>query len=255
MIDIHAHILPMIDDGAKNEAESLLMLEAAIKDGIHTIVATPHYHPRYRNEKSDILAAVEKLQEVAEENQLEVDILPGQEIRIYGEFLEGFEADKLLTVAANSTHILIEFSSQSIPHYTEKLFYDIEMCGLTPVIAHPERNAEFLANPDKLYELVRKGALAQLTTGSLLGYFGKEIQKFSKQLIEADLVHFIATDAHNNTSRSFNISQAYEEIVKRYGIGHAAYFTKNAQLMLESKPIYGNQPQPIGKKKFFGIFK
>lgn len=254
MIDIHTHILPTFDDGAQNEAESLLMLESAIKDGIHTIVATPHYHPKYRNEKSNIVVGVEKMRQLATKKKLEINILSGQEIRIYGELIKDYEANKLLAIADHSTHILIEFSSHSIPHYTEQLFYDLELHGLTPIIAHPERNSEFLKHPDKLYKLVRKGALAQLTAASLLGHFGKDIQKLSKQLIEADLVHVIATDAHNVTSRAFMMSQAYEVIIKNYGASYASYFTKNAQLIVEGKSVYENEPQSIGKKKLFGLF-
>jgi len=254
MIDIHTHVLPAIDDGAKNVAESLLMLSSAIQDGIHTLVATPHYHPKYRNEKEEIIARVENLQQIARENQLKIDIFPGHEIRIYGDLLEDYEAGKLLTIADNATYILIEFSSRQIPHYTQQLIYDIEMSGLVPVLAHPERNLEFLKNPDKLYELVRRGALVQLTTGSILGYFGKDIQKFSRQLIAADLAHVIATDAHNDTNRAFNMSLAYEEIIKRYGINCASYLTKNAQLLVEGNPVYANSPERISKKKFFGIF-
>jgi len=254
MIDIHSHILPAVDDGAKNEAESILMLEAAIKDGIYAIVATPHYHPRYRNEKADVLVKVEALRQVVRENQLKIDILAGQEIRIYGELLEDYEAGKLLTIADQNAYMLIEFPPQHVPQYAEKLFYEMSLVGLTPVIAHPERNLEFLRNPDKLYQLVKKGALAQLTASSLMGGFGKHVEKFSRQLIEADLIHTIATDAHNTRDRSFNMSHAYEEIIKKYGTSYASYFTKNTQLMVEGKPIYENQPQLVGKKKFFGIF-
>ena len=254
MIDIHSHILPGVDDGSQNDEQSVLMLKKAIDDGIHTIVATPHYHPKFLNKKSIVLTKVEKLKRLARENQLMINILPGQEIRIYGELLEDYEAGKLLTIAANSTYILLEFPFRHVPHYTEKLLYDIEIHGLIPVIAHPERNREFLANPDKLFNFVAKGALTQLTTSSLLGYFGKEVQKLSHQLIEANLVHTIATDAHNITDRSFNMSQAYDEIIKKYGVSYASYFTENARLIIEGKPIYGEQPQPVEKKKFFGIF-
>ena len=254
MIDIHSHILSAVDDGSRNKEESLLMLEAAIQDGIHTIVATPHYNRRYANEKSKILAEVSKLRHLIKANNLEIEVLPGQEVRIYGELVDDYKAGKLLTIADFSNYMLIEFSSQHVPHYTERLLYDMELSGIKPVIAHPERNLEFLKNPEKLYNLVAKGALTQLTASSLTGYFGKNVQKFSKQLIEANLIHTIATDAHNSTNRSFNMCQAYEEVTKRYGRSCASYFKRNANLIIAGQPVYGEQPHLIGRKKFFGFF-
>lgn len=253
MIDIHSHILPAVDDGSKSEEESLLMLKTAIQDGIRMIVATPHYNHRYVNEKSTILAEVDKLKQLIKANHLEIEVLPGQEVRVYGELIADYEAGKLLTIAAHSNYMLIEFPFQHVPYYAERLLYDMELCGIKPVIAHPERNLVFLKHPEKLYHLVTKGALTQLTASSLTGYFGKEVQKFSKQLIEANLIHTIATDAHNTTDRSFNMSQAYEEIIKKYGMSYVAYFKENANSIIAGQPVYGEQPHPIGRKKLFGF--
>ena len=254
MIDIHSHIIPAIDDGARSEEESLLMLQAAISDGIHTIVATPHYNYKFNNEKSNILAEVEKLKQLIKTNNLEINILPGQEVRIYGELLADYEAGKLLTIADNSRYMLVEFPFQHIPRYAENLLYNVELYGIKPIIAHPERNQEILKNPEKLYDLIAKGALTQLTSSSLTGYFGKEIQKFSHQMIKANLAHTIASDAHNILDRSFDMNEAYEIMEKKYGIDYVYYFQENAKLIIEGKHIDVEQPQPIGKKKFLGIF-
>lgn len=255
MIDIHSHILPAVDDGSKNTAESLLMLEAAIYAGINTIVATPHYNYKYANNKSKILAEVEKLNKIVKTNNLNINILPGQEIRIYGELLEDYEAGELLTIADNGMYMLVELPFKQVPYFTDNLLYNIELYGIKPIIAHPERNSEFLENPNKLYNLVAKGALTQLTTSSLIGFFGKKIQKFCNQLIKANLVHTIATDAHNVSNRSFNMSEAYEEISKKYGKDYVSYFKENAKLIIEGKSIDDvEEPQSPTKKKFFRIF-
>ena len=254
MIDIHSHIIPAIDDGARSEDESLLILQAAIDDGIHTIVATPHYNYKYYNEKSKILAEVEKLKQTIKTKNLKINILPGQEIRIYGELLADYESGKLMTLADNSRYMLVEFPFQHIPRYAENLLYEIELYGVKPIIAHPERNREILNNPEKLYNLVAKGALTQLTSSSITGYFGKEIQKFSNQIIKANLAHTIASDSHNISDRSFDMNEAYEIIEKKYGIDYVYYFKENAQLIIEGKHIDVEQPQPIEKKKFLGIF-
>jgi len=254
MIDIHTHILPAVDDGSKSYAESLLMLEAATRDGIQTIVATPHYNERYASEKATILEEVAKLNQLIKENNLMIEVLPGQEIRIYGELLLDYEAGKLLTVAGCSSYMLIEFPFGHVPHYAQRLLYDLELAGIKPIIAHPERNKEFLKHPEKLYHFVKKGALTQLTAASLMGYFGGDVQKFSKQLIEANLIHTMATDAHNMSNRAFNLSEAYELIMKKYGNGYVSYLQKNAQLIITDGSVYGEEPLPIGKKKLFGFF-
>jgi len=245
MIDIHTHILPAVDDGARNEAESLLMLRAAIREGIHTIVATPHYNRKHSLEKASILDKVENLKQLAKNDQLKIDILPGQEIRLYGDLLEDYQAGKILTLADNSNYMLIELPFKHVPQHTESLLHEIEAQGIKPVIVHPERNLEFLENPDKLYQLVAKGALTQLTTSSLIGYFGKNVQNFSRQLIERNWVHTIATDAHNTSDRPFNMSQAYEEIAKRYGVDYVSYFNGNARLMIEGKSVDVERAQPF----------
>lgn len=254
MIDIHSHILPAVDDGSKSTAESLLMLEAAINTGIHTIVATPHYNYKYTNNKAKILAEVEKLNQKIKTNNLNINILPGQEVRIYGELIEDYESEKLLTIADNGSYMLVELPFKQVPYFTDNLLYNIELHGIKPIIAHPERNSEFLENPEKLYNLVTKGALTQLTTSSLLGYFGKSIQKFSHQLIKANLVHTIATDAHNVSNRSFNMSEAYEEIMKKHGKDYVTHFKENAQFIIEGKSIDTWQPHSPTKKKFFKLF-
>jgi len=254
MIDIHSHILSAIDDGSQSDDESLLMLKAAISEGIRTIVATPHHNYKFANEKSKVIAKVEKMQQIIEQNNLEITALPGQEIRIYGELLADYEAGKLLTIADNGNYMLVEFPFQHVPRYAEKLLFDLEMAGIKPIIAHPERNSELLENPEKLYNLVAKGALTQLTTSSLTGFFGTKIRKFSEQLIKANLVHMIATDAHNMTSRPFDMNKAYAEIDKKNGADYVSYFQENAQLVIRGKPIDVEQPQHINKKKFLGIF-
>ena len=248
MIDLHSHILPGIDDGARSDAESLEILKMAVDQGIDTVVVTPHYDHRYTNETSHILTQTERLQQLVLENGLKVQLLPGQEIRMYSELLVDYRLGKLLTLA-HSRYLLIEFPANDIPSCTEPLFYELEMMGIKPVIAHPERNLEFLQTPEKLYRLVQRGALTQLTAGSVLGLFGKQVQKFSYQLIDADLVHVLASDVHNMEKRPFNLGEGYDLIFQKYGLEQLNYFKDNARLMVEDQTIYPRTPQEIRRKK------
>ncbi|MGM0842303.1 MAG: tyrosine-protein phosphatase [Bacillota bacterium] len=255
MIDIHSHILPGLDDGAKTVQDSIDMAKKAVAEGIHTIIATPHHrNGKYDNLKSDILPLVSELNETFAQENINLNVLPGQECRIFGEILEDYEKGEILTLNKDTQYLFIEFPSNSVPRYAERLLYDIQVEGLTPVIVHPERNAELIERPDKLYKLVKNGAITQLTASSLIGYFGKNIQKFSQKMIEANLTHFIASDAHNIHNRTFKMEEAMDYIEKKYGIDMVYYFTENAEMLVDGKTIYKEIPELIKKKKFLGIF-
>jgi protein-tyrosine phosphatase len=255
MIDIHCHILPGIDDGAKTIQDSIDLAKSAVAEGIDTIIATPHHrNGKYDNTKTDILPLVSELNETLKQEFINLEVLPGQECRIYGEILQDYHNGEILPLNIDSQYMFIEFPSSSVPRYAERLFYDIQVEGLIPVIVHPERNAELIERPDKLYKLVKNGAVTQLTASSLVGYFGKNIQKFSQQIIEANLTHFIASDAHNIHNRSFKMEEAMDYIEKKYGIDAVYYFTENAELLVGNKTIYKEIPEEIKKKKFLGIF-
>ncbi|MCM3111988.1 tyrosine-protein phosphatase [Lederbergia lenta] len=255
MIDIHCHILPGIDDGSDNFTESLLMARQAEKEGIRTIIATPHHqNGRYNNMKADIIEKTVELNDYLQAENVKVEILPGQETRIYGELLEDYDAGEILTLANISNYLFIELPSNHVPGYTDQLCFDTQMQGLTPVIVHPERNSELIEHPDKLYKLVKNGVATQITAGSFTGYFGKKIQKFTFDLIESNLTHFLASDAHNTTKRCFKMEEAYELLKKKYGTDSLYYFMDNAELIVEGKDIDREIPTPIKRKKILGIF-
>jgi len=255
MIDIHCHILPNVDNGAKYNTDSLLMAKHAESEGIHTIIATPHHqNGSYVNAKKDIEIKVAELNKYLQLEKVNVHILPGQESRIYGELLEDYEAGEIITLAGISNYLFIELPSNHIPHYTDQLFYDLQMKGLTPVIVHPERNSEIIQRPEKLYTLVKNGAATQITAASFTGYFGKKIQKCTFDLVESNLTHFIASDAHNTTTRGFKMSEAYDLLESKYGLDTVCYFIDNAELIVDGQDIYREVPEQIKRKKIFGLF-
>lgn len=253
MIDIHCHILPGLDDGAQSLEDSLTMAKQAAKEGIETIIATPHLNQQYDNRKQVIVEKVAELNGALKKAGVNVKILPGQEPRIYGEIIADYEKDEIQTL--NGTHYLfIEFPSNHVPKYSEKLLFDLQLKGLTPVIVHPERNSELMEHPDVLYNLVEKGALTQVTASSLCGYFGKKIKTFSEQLIEANLTHFLASDAHNIVNRAFKMEEALDLIESKFGMDYIYLFTENAGLLVDNKNIMKEMPEKIKKKKKFLFF-
>jgi protein-tyrosine phosphatase len=254
MIDIHSHILPGVDDGAQTLDDSIEMAKAAVAQGIHTIVATPHHrNNQFVNFRADILTRVDELNCKIKEAKIPIEILPGQETRIYGDLAEGLTAEEILPVNLNTPYILVELPTSTVPRYTNRLLYELQVGGFTPIIVHPERNSEFLTKPEKLYELVKNGVLTQVTAASLVGKFGKKIKKFSHEIVQANLTHFLASDAHNLHNRGFLMQEAIQDIDETYGIDLIYSYRENAELMIKGKTIVGEVPERIIRRRFLGI--
>ncbi|AST06069.1 tyrosine protein phosphatase [Anoxybacillus flavithermus] len=254
MIDIHSHILPSVDDGAKTVEDAIEMAKVAVAEGITTIIATPHHrNGAFENDRPSVMSRVEAFNETLRDHHIPLRVLPGQEVRIHGELIDHYHDGDILSLA-ETKYVLIELPNNHVPRYTEQLLFDIQMQGLVPIIAHPERNSDFIEHPTKLYELVKKGALTQLTAASVVGKFGKNIKKFSLQMIEANLAHLIASDAHNITTRAFHLREAYDVIQKQFGSQAVYVFQENAQLLVANDTLYKDAPERMKKKKFLGIF-
>lgn len=255
MIDLHCHILPGVDDGAKTLNDSLIMAKRAVSEGIHTIIATPHHqNGKYINDRLDILCRVKILNEELRKNNIALNVLSGQEVRIYRELLGDYKLGKVATLNETGKYVLIEFPTTHVPYYVERLFYDLQLEGIIPMIAHPERNVELIEKPNKLFDLVKNGALTQVTAGSLVGVFGKKIQKFSMQIVEHHLAHVIASDAHNTTTRTFHLKTGFEMVEKRFGLKNVDIFKQRSNSIISGKSIYSELPERIPRRKIFGIF-
>ena len=255
MIDIHNHILINVDDGPKSREEMLNLLKQAKSEGVTEIIATPHHlSSAYDNDKQQVLSKVEELLSMNEVQEIGIKMYPGQEIRITDQILPGLEEGSILSLN-NSKYLLIELPSGGVPHYTERLFYELLSKGYVPIIAHPERNKGISQDLDKLYQLVKAGALSQLTTSSLLGENGKKIQKLSIQMLENNLTHFIASDAHHSEIRPFKMNSLFKDKKLNKFEKDLESFLKNAESVVNNTDIAKKQPtQNYKNKKFFGLF-
>ncbi len=254
MVDIHCHILPGVDDGSADMKESLNMARKAVEAGITHVFATPHHlNEKYVNIKSDIIDRAVRLNESFQLENIPLTIHLGQEVRIHRGIFTSLEKEEILTLDDKGKYLLLELPSGSVPTYTQEVIYELLLKGITPIIVHPERNTELIENQKLLFELVQEGALTQITSGSIIGNFGKSIQSFSKKIIEHNLTHFIATDAHNIGSRGFTLKEAYETITKIYGIERTFYFKENAEQLIKGQCPSILEPVQF-KKKILGIF-
>lgn len=197
---------------------------------------------------------MERLNSHLHQENIPLTILPGQESRIYGEIIKDYQDDKILTLNQTDKYLFLELPSSQVPKFTEKVVYDIQSEGLTPIIVHPERNSRLIEDSDILYNLVNKGVLTQITASSLTGRFGKKIKKFSMNLIQANLTHMIASDAHNVSGRSFYMQQASELVTSEYGMDTLYMFHENAEAVTKGYVCFQETPQQVKKKKFLGIF-
>jgi protein-tyrosine phosphatase len=255
MIDIHSHILPEIDDGAQSLEQALSMAEAAVSEGITHLYATPHHrNGRFENEKPNIINHVDSFNNELQQRNIPLHILPGQEIRLYKELVDDLDRDVFIPLHHELKYLLIELPSNHVPAYAADTLYELTLRNFTPIIVHPERNSEIIENPEILYDFIITGALAQITASSVIGNFGKKIMIFSHDLLQSNMAHFVASDAHNTTSRGFHLTKAYETIQKQYGIERRYYLQENAELVMKGESIYIDQPLHIRKKKFLGIF-
>ena len=181
---MHCHILSGVDDEARTITESINMEKLAMKEGIHTIVATPHHqNDIYNNTASRIVQQVKLLNNILKEQELNITVLPCQEVRLYNNFFQYSEIYRVVTLNQINRFMLIEFASNSVPHYAEKMLYKLQLKGIIPIIVPPERNIEFVENPKKLYKLVNHGALTQTTASSLIGHFGKKLRNLAYSLL------------------------------------------------------------------------
>ncbi|MGY3778713.1 tyrosine-protein phosphatase [Isobaculum melis] len=230
MIDLHCHILPGIDDGPKDLEAAIAMAKMAVSEGIEHILVTPHHrNGQYINKKKEIIEAMQAFQTILDMNAIPLNLFPGQELRLTSELLDYIDNDEVQFVDEDCQYLLIEFPTMSIPNATENLFFELGKRNITPIIVHPERNHVFYNKPDIFFQFIEKGAYAQLTAGSYLGHFGKKIQKFSKQLLDANSIHIIASDAHNISTRKFCVKEAYEKLEKEFGIGIVKEFQQNTK--------------------------
>jgi protein-tyrosine phosphatase len=249
MIDIHCHILPGLDDGPAHMEESIKMAVNAVDSGISTILATPHYNSRFINTNKEIIAKTEELNRALMDMNIPLCVLSGQEIRLFGEMLETYEKEELLSVNNNGNYIFVEFPANHVPHYAERVLFDLQLKGLTPIIVHPERNSYFMEQPDALFNFVKNGTLTQVTASSYIGRSGRKVKSFTQKIIESNLTHFIASDAHDTVKRPFALREAYEQVQKEYGTHLRYFFEENARLLTVGDTVMKEDPEKIKRRK------
>lgn len=252
MIDVHFHCLPGIDDGPASWDEAVGLCRAAAADGTTTLIATPHVlHERWVNDDPGV-----RDQLVLRMNTLlagKPSVLAGCEYFFSSDAIPLLERGKAspLTGLNRTRYLLLEFPAEPIPRNAAAIFHELSLLEKTPVIAHPERNRFFVNDPERLEELVARGAYVQITAGSLLGDFGNGPLAACEKLFRRGLVHLVASDAHSLERRPPRLAAARQRVASLWGEDvEAGLFEANPKALLRSLPLPwtasgdGRQSQP-----------
>jgi len=240
VIDLHNHLLPGIDDGAKKVEETLEFLRLARRDGVRVIVATPHMKPGvYDNDREAILQRVAMVREAARGDEAEgVELLPGAEVYFTADLAARARAGDLMTVADRGRYLLLELPYQQIPMHVDDSIFQLRLLGITPLMAHPERVAYYLDDIERVAASVRLGALTQVTACSLTGKFGDKARQFALAMLERNLIHVLATDSHDVRYRPPILSEAVRTAAAIVGEAGARRMVEDTpQAILDGKDI------------------
>jgi protein-tyrosine phosphatase len=239
MIDIHAHLLPGIDDGPSSLAEAAAMCRAAAEDGCTVLVATPHQrHAIWWNGDERALEALRS--SVAAELGGSPRLLLGAEVRAGEGLVEALEAGPRgeVTPLAGSRYLLLEFSRVHPDPDPLGLVHELVVAGWWPVLAHPEEIQWLADDLPTIGRLVALGACLQVTGASLTGGYGRRIQDRARKLLDRGLVHFLASDAHDLAERPPGLAAAAREVERRWGREVAELLTLiNPQALLDDRPL------------------
>lgn len=214
MVDIHCHILPGVDDGAKTWDEALQMCQMAIEDGIHHIVASPHANFQYRYDRASHQESLDRLRT---ELGGKLGLSLGCDLHFSYDNLQDVMASPANFTISGTNYLLVELSDYAVPLSIGENLFDLLSNGIQPVITHPERNALLQRRPALVRDWADRGCIIQVTANALTGDWGKMALKVGRWLLDNDVVHVVATDAHNCERRPPRLSPARRLVAKWKG--------------------------------------
>ena len=235
MVDLHTHILPGIDDGAKNWEIAVEMVRMAAADGIRHLVATPHSNDEYRYDRSAFTKLIEELRGRTS-NAIELSL--GCDFNFSFENIEAALQTPPRFCIGSSPYLLVEFSEYGIPPTTLAALERLQERGIVPIVTHPERNHLLEGNRKMLRSMLDLGCIIQITANSLTGFWGERARESCFALLEEGMVAVVASDAHNLKQRPPILSEARKVLRKKYSEEVAnALCSKNPAAIVEGKPV------------------
>jgi protein-tyrosine phosphatase len=242
--DIHSHILPGFDDGASSEQEFLEMARKAVEGGTSVMVATPHYdHESPAFELPEITEAVVGHNSLLQERNIPLRLVPGAEVRVNAGLLQsamkngGMEG---FCLGNSEKYILVDMPITDMPLAATDAFFHLQLHGMVPILAHPERNRHLVEHPAVLRDLVERGIEMQVNSGSLEGIFGKAARRTAMSLLNEGASRLVASDAHGLRARTPDLSRAARVLCDLLGEEAARLILEvNPGLVLDGKELTG----------------
>jgi protein-tyrosine phosphatase len=235
MIDIHSHPLPGVDDGAASMEVAVEMCKMSAADGVTHLVATPHSNYIYTYDPALNRQLIAEIQEKVGDKP---KLLLGCDFHLSYDNIQNCEQHAKDFTINQSSYLLVELPDQFIPEHITRVYYEIQVAGLKPIITHPERNALLQRKPEILDQWVSAGCLVQVTAQSYTGRFGSRARKFSEDVLQRGLVHFFASDAHDTQRRPPILSECYTKLASEHGEEAAdLIMRKNPEAVINGKPL------------------
>ena len=197
MIDLHCHILPGIDDGPTDIAGSIWIAETASREGVKVIFATPHHgNGVYSTSVETIEEQCQLLNDALKQRKIDLVVYPGAEVHVNELVLPELFSEKIIKLGLNGRAVLLELPGMFVLERIETVIHRMVDHGIIPILAHPERNPLLLKHPHFIERLLYKGAMTQITAGSLLGDYGPLCRKLVVEMLRTDRVHCVGSDMH-----------------------------------------------------------
>lgn len=258
MIDTHSHILPVIDDGAADLAQCFFMCQMAHKDGISVVCATPHFNDYWpHNDAERVTRLTHELNDALKFHGTPIRIVPGMEIRVSVELGNLLDSAKIMGLGGSKT-LLLEFHPAGVPSGFENLAKTIIQRGYSVLLAHPEKNLEIQDRPQYLFHLLRNfepwQVLTQITAASLLGEAGRRAKRTARILLENNLAHVIASDAHDDILRPPLLSGGRDAAQNIVGNDRAYQMVHDIPKALVGNSAFPEWAPPTNPQKWWRIF-
>jgi protein-tyrosine phosphatase len=242
MIDIHHHLLWDQDDGSTSIELSLEMAQMAAGDGITHIACTPHANGYYEYNPELIAAKIAELQSLLQQRNIPITLGRGCDFHVSYDNIQLARNEPTRFSLNGGGYLLVELPDHALPPTLGEVFYQMQLDGVVPILTHPERNLTLQKDISRVEDWLRGGLLVQVTAGSVLGKMGKTAQRIAHELLAKRWVHFLATDAHNVTSRPPKMREAMEYVAEKYSPDYAHLLcVSNPLAAFMNKPM---QPQP-----------
>ena len=194
--DIHSHLLPNIDDGAKNIEETIHLIQTLKEYGFAQFTATPHtFTGYYDNTRTAILSNWEHTLEILREQNIDSNLQVASEYLLDEHLIQSLQNEPLLTIKEN--YVLVEMSYLNAPINLFDLLFDLQVAGYKPVLAHPERYVFYHKNMDSYKKLKNSGCLFQLNLLSTVGYYGSPVKNIAQELLKSGMIDFVGSDVHH----------------------------------------------------------